>query len=215
MEENVNLTAEDQPEPEEEVLPSESEETTPAEDKEESTFVEVKFNKKLLKLTKDEAVNLAQKGMKFDIISDEYESLKKLSSSQGLSVAEYISRLKHDAGERRLTELIEKCSGDETLARKILNLETPAVEDGFSRLQKEFPQFKSEADIPDEVKTAAELKGTGLLFEYLLYEHRQRLAAAEEKARQKTAEEQSLGSLSSGTDRNAIDAEFLKGIWGR
>ena len=215
MEENVNLSSQDLPESEEEGLPSESEATIPAEDQTDSAFVEVKFNKKLLKLTKDEAANLAQKGMKFDVISDEYEGLKELSSSQGLSVSEYISRLKQSEQDRRLAELTEKCSGDEDLAKRLLETETSKVQDELSSLKKEFPELKSEADIPDEVKTAAELKGTGLLFEYLLYEHRQHRAAAEETARQRISAEQSLGSLSAGIDRNAVDAEFLNGIWGR
>ena len=52
-------------------------------------------------------------------------------------------------------------------------------------------------------------------FEYLLYEHHLRRAAAEELSRRKTAEEAALGSLSSGSSRSAVDAEFLKGVWGR
>ena len=100
------------------------------------------------------------------------------------------------------------------LAEKLLEAEGVPAPDDSKALLAEFPDLEVDA-IPDEVKTAAELKGTGLLFEYLLYEHRQHRAAAEETARQRISAEQSLGSLSAGIDRNAVDAEFLNGIWGR
>ena len=214
MEEKVNDTALDQSEFGEVGLPPENGDTTPQSDKAESAFVEVKFNKETKKLTLDEAATLAQKGMKFDMISDQFARLKQLAEEDGLTVKGYLDRIDTERSSRRKEILLEKCSGDEELAEKLLKLEGKDRPDEFSTLLAEFPELTPES-VPEEVKTAAQLKGTGLLFEYLLYEHRLRVAAAEELERNKTAQEKSLGSLSSGTGRSITDDHFLKGVWGK
>ncbi len=214
MEENVNLTPEGQPEPPEGNLPPESEETTPLKGNTESAFVEVKFNKEIKRLSLDEAATLAQKGMKFDLIASDLEKLKALSKGEGLSVSDYISRLEGKKRDKQLTELLDKCGGNSELAEKLLKLEAADRPDEFAALKAEFPDASYD-ELPDEVKTAAELKGTGLLFEYLLYEHRQRVAANEELLRREASKKLSLGSLSSGISRDAADTEFLKGVWGK
>lgn len=58
------------------VSPS-AEDTTPADN---PVFLTVKFNKELVELDRDEATALAQKGMKYDRIYDEYERLKTAPS---------------------------------------------------------------------------------------------------------------------------------------
>lgn len=214
MEEKVNLPEVGQPEPTEENLPPVGEDTTPAEGNTDSAFVEIKFNKEIKKLSLDEAATLAQKGMKFDLIAEDFERLRAMSQREGLSVSDYLSRIDGENTEKRMTELLDKCGGDKELAEKLLKLEAAHRPDEFSQLSAEFPELSYD-ELPDEVKTAAELKGTGLLFEYLLYEHRQRVAAAEEISRREEAAETSLGSLSYGSSRNTADAEFLKGVWGR
>lgn len=213
MEEMLNTAETGQPQPAEEGLQSEGEVTTPAADNTDSAFVEVKFNKEIKKLSLDEAATLAQKGMKFDMVSAELERLKKLSAAEGLSVGDYLTRIETQRSEKLKEELSAKCGGDAELAEKLMKLqgELPEADADF---KKEFPALSPEA-LPEEVKTAAKLKGTGLLFEYLLYEHRNRVAAAEETARSQRAEAESLGSLSSEPARSAVDAEFLKGVWGR
>lgn len=212
MEEKVTLTENCQPQQTEEVLLPE-EATTPADG--ENGFIEVKFNKEIKKLNLEEAATLAQKGMKFDMISAEFELLKELSRSAGMSPAEYLQGIKNEAEEKRLNELTAKCSGDSELALKLLKAEESSRPDEMDALTAEFPEIKGMEDVPEEVKAAAKIKGTGLLFEYLLYEHRQSLAAREELSRRELAERASLGPLSIGSENSAVDAEFLKGIWGK
>ncbi len=211
MEENVNLEVSAQPDAENENLPS-AEATTPQADTTDSAFLEVKFNKETRKLSLDEAATLAQKGMKFDMIEGQFDRLKALSKRQGLSVADYLTGLEETLREQKISALAEKCSGDRELAEKLYSLEDAPKQEN-DELFAVFPELESEQDIPDEVKTAAQIKGTGLLFEYLMYDRRLRVAAAEEeKARQK-AQSLSLGSLSSSS-KDVSDAEFLKGVWG-
>ena len=214
MEEKVNLTENGQPEPLEEGLPTPEEDTTQIWGNKDSAFIEVKFNKEIKKLSLDEAATLAQKGMKYDLVADDFERLKGLAKGEGITVSEYIRRLDGESSRKRLDELTDKCSGDKELAQKILKAEKSEFPDEMEILQKEFPEMSYDS-LPNQVKTAAEIKGTGLLFEYLLYEHRQRVAAAEELSRQEMTADASLGSLSSGISRNTADAEFLKGVWGR
>ena len=214
MQETVNETNLGQPEPGGENLPLEKEETIPTLEPENSTFVEVKFNKEIKKLSLSEAATMAQKGLKFDLIESDFKRLKSLSEAEGLSVKEFLNNLCAKREDEKLIELTKKCGGDAEMAKKVLSAEAVKPINSQDELLTEFPNLKAE-DIPEEVKTAAELKGTGLLFEYLLYNHRQRVAANEEEVRQNMAQNQSLGSLSYGTKTTAADAEFLKGVWGR
>lgn len=72
MEEKVNAAL---PQTEEN-LPTEDTATTPAANSEGTAFLEIKFNKEIIGLDRERAVTLAQKGMKYDTIAEEYERLK-------------------------------------------------------------------------------------------------------------------------------------------
>ena len=85
-------------------LPTAAEETTPAAF-ESDPFLEIKFNKELIQLDRDNAVTLAQKGMKYDSIKEEYERLKAL---------EEIPR-----GDQRLLEEFPELSSFEMLPEEV------------------------------------------------------------------------------------------------
>ncbi len=214
MQETVNETVLDQPEHSRETLPPEQGDTTPAAEPENTPFVEIKFNKETKKLTLSEAATMAQKGLKFDLIESDFKRLKELSEAEGLSVKEFLNALTAQKQQEKLNELTKQCGGNTTLAQRLLNAESKENKAPAADLFAEFPNL-SENDIPEDVKTAAELKGTGLLFEYLLYNHRKAVAANEETSRQEKVRSQSLGSLSTGALKTAADAEFLKGVWGK
>ncbi len=180
-------------------------------------LIPIKFNKEIKKITAEEAAELAQKGMKYDIIIKDYEILKGLAQEEGKSVAEFLVKLKSERLESRKKELTEKCGGDKELAEHFLKLEQSKanIEDsGFSELKENFPQIAAMEKLPNEVLEKSRLKGTKLLDEYLRYlltETRERQKA---EAEIKKADKRSLGSLQnkSGTiDPEA--AEFLKGLW--
>ena len=213
MEEKVTEIREGLPQSPEEELPAEGGATIPDLGQNDSPFVEVKFNKETRKLSLEEAATLAQMGLKFQTVEKEFSRLRALSKGKGLSVGDYLSEIERENTERELAALAEKCGGDRELAKRLLGAEKPAEEDDFAALKAEFPELTPDA-LPDTVKTAAQLKGTGLLFEYLLYEHHRRVAANEELSRREEMAEKLLGSLSSSTGQNNVDAEFLKGVWG-
>jgi len=219
MEENVKLEGSEQlPDCNDANLQPEAETTN--EDKglqtQQEGFVEVKYNKEIKKLSLSEAATLAQKGMKLDSLLPIMDKLKRLSKSAGLSVDGYISHLEGKNIELRKSELLKECGGNEKIAEHILALEEGSrLREEFEEIKAEFPQISSLDELPQEVKSAAKLKGTGLLFEHLLYEHRLRRAAREELSRKEQRVAQSLGSVSANVGTNAADAEFLKGVWGK
>lgn len=96
MEEKVNLNEEVLPETERETLQENGAVTIPAEKGEADTFLEIKFNKELIKLDREKAVTLAQKGMKYDSISEDYERLKSLTNKKS---ADDIERIKTEFPE--------------------------------------------------------------------------------------------------------------------
>lgn len=182
----------------------------------EDMLIPVKFNKEIKNITLKEAVTLAQKGMKFDLICDDFEALKNLAVAEGKSVSEYIEALKGLKLEARRRELEEKCGGDKDLAEHFLNLEQADSRNdgGFEEVKKHFPEINAEGELPWEVLENSKLKGTKLLDEYLRYllsEARKRQKA---EADNKKADKRSLGSFKNKND--GIDpeaAEFIKGLW--
>ena len=192
----VDLEAAAQPEAVEQEKASAETENIP--EAENEVFVPVKFNKEIKNLGLKEAAALAQKGLKFEAIADDFSALKSLAAKGGHSVSEYIAELSRQNDENRRQEL-EK-SGEES--------------DDFAELTAEFPEIKSISDLPDSVVQKSELRGTKLLDEYLRYRLTEEREAASAALKQKSAENLSLGSL---TDRkggiNPETAEFLKGLW--
>ncbi|MBR6572319.1 MAG: hypothetical protein IKK77_01195 [Clostridia bacterium] len=219
MEENVKFEDSlQQPDCDEANLQPEAENTNEDEGliQEQEGFVEVKYNKEIKKLTLSEAATLAQKGMKLDSLMPIMDKLKRLSKTAGMSVDGYISYLEGGNNQLRKSQLLKECGGNEELTEHILALEEGVrLQEEFEEIKAEFPQISSLDELPEEVKSAAKLKGTGLLFEHLLFQHRLRKAAEEELGRKEKRAAQSLGSVSANTRNNAVDAEFLKGVWGK
>ncbi|MBQ5911111.1 MAG: hypothetical protein IIW94_03780 [Clostridia bacterium] len=209
MEEMIKENPSGQPVPEENTFSQGDEATTPK-SADDNAFLEVKFNKETKKLTLEQAATLAQKGMKLDHISEELEILKALSAEKGVGLKEFVRGLKGESRNDKIGSLKEKYSADSELVA-LLDTLSPEKPDEMAEFAEHFPEVEKDA-IPQEVKAAAEISGKGLLFEYLLYEHKRNLAAKSEEARQAVTREVSLGSVSCGTNHTA-DAEFIKSLW--
>lgn len=212
MSENIVLN--DANQSDQENISEECLETKPSEQSE--IIVPVKFNKQVLNLDLQKASELAQKGMKFDVIAKDYDELKGLAKAEGKSVGEFIQALKSQKSALRESEILEKCGGDRQFAEHILQLENgkTAENNGLSELLENFPKIKSLEDLPESVVESAQLKGTLLLDEYLRYLHKQQFAARQSVKNQLKAEQSAMGSLLNkrGT-QNPEAAEFLRGLW--
>lgn len=195
-----------------------SRDTTPEANKAEQ-LIPIKYNKETKMITVDEASRLAQLGLKFEAVSENYDTLKELAQGENKSIKGYLDGLKAGKNESRRLELLEKCGGDADLAEHIMMLENgnkKENDNGFSELQLYFPNFKSREDLPKQVVESAELNGTLLLDEYLRFCLSERQRVKEAARLQKSAQNSSVGSQMSKS--YAVDpeaAEFLKGIWKR
>lgn len=209
MTEKENLKPTAQPKAEDtanaETIPQDNEITVP-----------VKFNKQVKNLTLGEASLLAQKGMKFDLIKDDFEALKKLAEKSDKSVPQYLQALKQREEAEKKTELLEKCSGDNDLVEKIIAFEENKnlPFDTISEIKQFFPKIQSEDALPQEVVESAKLKGTLLLDEYLRY------LLAQKKRQEKSIKAQekvagfSIGSQQSQRSSLSPESEeFIKGLW--
>lgn len=188
--------------------------TTPEETKE--FTVPIKFNKETRKLSLEEASNLAQKGLKFEAIENDYKAIKDLAAKENKSVPEFISSLCLNQNEAKKQNLKELCGGNEEMAEHILKLENLREKDmGFEELKAAFPKITSIEDLPESVTENARLKGTLLLDEYLRYRLSEQKKARETTLKQKENMLSSTGSLKGlENSLNPEAEEFLRGLWG-
>lgn len=201
-----------------EALPQEQNETLNEDTTPEEIVIPVKYNKQIMNLDIESAGNLAQKGLKFESIANDFEKLKQLAVKDGKSVSEFISSLEEKALNSKKEMLTEKCGGDSDLAEHILKLEEGNSQEvrGFSELQAKFPEIKEIDDLPQSVLENSKLKGSLLLDEFLRYKLEQEIAVKNSIKEQKKASLSSVGSHQSkkGND-NPEATEFLKGLWSK
>ncbi len=178
--------------------------------------ISVKFNKEVKEISLEEAKELAQKGMKFDAVSEMLERLKNLSISEGKSVLEYIAHLEKKAMLKRAEGLIEGCSDKDELLELITNLSLDKKPNlsGFEELQSAYPEIDDVSKVPEEVLENANLYGRNVFDQYLryLFEKNKR----EEKIKKTLADNKSIGSQSKKDDGSfdPVGSRFLKGLWG-
>ena len=202
----------------------------------------VRYNHADKALSMAEAKELAQKGLKFDSMTDMLNDISYLAAIQGKTPAELI-RGYIEAGENiRRQELIEKYGEESeavevlmekyreenqkkfTAAKETLKQKEEAAEqdlnqriaDDFLKMKADFPELTDYAALPNEIKRAA-ANGTPLKYAFLEYKYAQEKAAANAKAQAEAAAKKSTGSMSSDTADNVSEAErkFLSSLWSR
>lgn len=160
---------------------------------------------------------LIEKAQKYDLISESFEILKRLSAADNMSVPEFLENLKRKAYEEKIQKISEKCGGDNEFAEYIMKLEeNNAVTEvlGFDELKQNVPEITSIEQLPKSVVESASLKGTLLFDEYLRYLFEERKNADEAIKKQKNTENNSVGSqLNRKNATSPETAEFLKGLW--
>ena len=176
--------------------------------------IPVKFNKEVKNLTAEEAATLAQKGMKFEMIEDDFCKLRDLANKQKMSVPEYINSLEKRETQIRREELLAECGGNEKLADRVLELENgEKTDEGLNELREYFPTVKSLEDLPRAVVESARLKGENLLNSYLRYRIVRKRRIEKEAAAEQNAAQSSIGSQKGALTGD--DDAFLKALWGR
>ena len=190
---------------------------TPQTTEEKELLIPIKFNKEVKNISLEEARALAQKGMKYDIIYKDYETLKELASEEGKSVAEYLESLKNARIESRRNELLAKCGGDTDMAEHFLKLEMAVkneTENDLNELREYFPAIKDIEQLPEEVVESSRLKGSSLLDDFLRYNLRENRKQKRAEAEIQNADKKCMGSLQNKNGGISPEAmEFLKGLW--
>lgn len=181
-------------------------------------FIPVKYNKEIINLDFERAGELAQKGMKFEALSEELELLKQLANDSNKTVKQFLTDLKLQKSDSLRDSLVEKCGDDNDLKNEVLRLyaKNEQVDDGFLEVQKHFPEIKAREDLPESVLENAKLCGRNLFDEFLRYRHLQAKAVKENVLSQQKGQATSVGSQINKTrGDNPEAAEFLKGLWRR
>ena len=178
----------------------------------------VRFNKEDVNLDHDSAVSLAQKGMKFELIENDFSRIRELARQKGVTLSQYVSELEESAASNHQNELLQRCNGDRELCDRIIELENANTKDiDISEIRENFPEIDSIEKLPEQVTENARLRGSNLLDEYLRYLLKLGKSRAENELASILAESSSTGSQSN-PQNNACDIarnEFIKGIWGR
>lgn len=231
-----------------------AEDTTPAETAQateevatspegDAPVIAVKYNKQIHSLSHNDAATYVQKGMKYDSVSPMLESLKYVAAAEGKTLAEFVQAIRDHHEESALAALIDRCGGNEEIARELLAVEkgkhqtayenllkseqeaeseseeavTRRLADELADLREEFPDITAYSKLPASVIREAEEKGISLLDSYLRHQHREQKKAEVTKTQQVTAAKASAGAQASAGGNEGKDPAInalMKGIWG-
>ncbi len=203
--------------------------------------LEVKYNKKMFNLSHADAVSFAQKGMKYDAISADYQRLKDHAARNGKSISEFVAGLEEaeinvirqqcketaQGNEEYEQLLFDKALKDRDIKLQEYNENVASKEkaeqenfeksiaNGFIAINKLNPEIKDVSQIPESVLKTAQEEGISVREAYLLYEFNNIKAADKAAKEQAAAKLKSSGSLkdNGGEELNSTDKEFLKGLW--
>lgn len=208
----------------------------------EEPIITVRYNKQDRGLTRQEAITLAQKGLKYDSMSEMLNDIKYLAAIQDKTPAELIKSY-IEAGENiKRQELVERYGGDdeaievlmekfrtenqqkfsavkETIKQKEAEAErdlNQRIADEFQNMKADFSELTDYASLPTEVKRAA-VNGTPLKYAYLEYKYAQEKLAAAAKSQAEQAAKKSTGSMANSDTDHKTEAEmrFLNALWGK
>lgn len=179
----------------------------------------VRFNHQTRTLTREQAVQLAQKGLKYEAVAPLIQSMQQVATLRGISPAQLAQEWQAHADAAAFADAVSRCGGNEQTARLLLQNEralaqrrrSDAVTDrlaaGFLELQRAVPQVRSLDDVPQQVLEQAAESGLPLLDAYLRHRNReqQHVTAAKTAAAQAAA--CSIGALA-GQDGSDLSPEI-------
>lgn len=102
---------------------------------------EIVYNGEKMKVNKEQAIPLIQKGMNYDKLNDKYENdkarafIKKLAEREGKSVDEYINLTDATIQKNDILEIAEEEGISEELAKEIYNSREKNRENAFANVE--------------------------------------------------------------------------------
>lgn len=213
----------------------ETPDTTPQVQESADSDITVRFNHEDRVLTRDEAINLAQKGLKLDKLQPLLDELSYLAAIRGktpietvkeyiaLDEAVYKNQLISEYGEdtKVIDAMMEKYK-TENLSKRAQYVDedrqqaekkefSEKIAEEFSELKGECPEIDSLDKIP--VAVLKEAKTQNLLNAYLRYKNRQEKLIALNNQTRKANKEALVGELSGGGEHfDTLLMAFLKGL---
>ncbi len=214
-----------------------AEDTTP--------FVSVQYNHKTKNLTKDEAVQLIQKGMHTEHLRSKLEYLANYYGTDINSLVDQLITAPEQAYQTHLEQLYGKDSPDVKIGMQIyrqkqsdeykkimterernekyiknqkeINSVNSRLADEYLNLKNEIPNAPEYAKLPNEVIVEAANGKRDLLSAYLCYLNREKNKIDAAKKIQEAANNASSKSMKSkGRDNiNSQERNFLSGLWDR
>ena len=210
---------------------------------EEEPLITVKYNKQARSLSHKDAVNYAQKGMKYDSVLPMLESLKYVAAAEGKTLAEFVQSIRDQHDENAMAALVDRCGGNEEIARELFEVEkgkhqaayenlvkaeqqaeieteeavTQRLADELAAVREEFPEVTEYSKLPKSVVCEADEKGIPLLDAYLRFLHREQKKSEAAKSQQAAAAKASVGAQASaeGNETRApAIAAMMTGVWG-
>lgn len=203
--------------------------------------ISIKFNKKNIDLSHEEAVTYAQKGMKYDQIEADLQKLKDHAAREGKSLSEFVAGLEEASINVIRQQCKETAGGNEEYeqllfdkALKERNLKLQEYNESIASKEKEEqanfeksladavisinkinPDITDVTQIPESVIKTAQKDGISIREAYLLNEYAERKAVEAAKRAEESAKEKSSGSLKDeANDTDTGMSSFLKGLWG-
>lgn len=202
----------------------------------------VRYNHEDRELTHDEAVQYAQKGLKFDAVAPILDKLSFLAATSGKGAQQWLEEKIKAMEDDYRSELIDKYGDDEEVIELFLSkykaenenkfskfkndklaADTQAEEeaiktvegriaDGFLELQKEFPEITDISMLPKEVLEQGK-KGKDLTDAYLRYKHQEQKRISAAKQTATENASASAGKMNGEADESdPLLSAFLKGL---
>lgn len=195
-----------------------TQDTTPENEIEDDFNLLVKFNKEDVSLDRDTAIKYAQKGMKYELIENDFSRIKELAKRNGNTLSQYVSTLEQNENSNYENYLLNKCQGDKVLCERILHLENEAKQsDAIAEIKDNFPEIDSIDKLPEEVIENSNVRGSNLLDEYLRYLLRLQKCKEAQFLAQRDGESITVGEMRNEKqpETDTARSEFIKGIWAR
>ena len=221
--------------------PQEAEETNDAEAKASQTTFLIRYNHEDKELTRDEVVQYAQKGHKYDALAPTLDKLSFLASIQGKGATEWLEEQIKNAEENYRQELADKYDDEEVInlfmerykaeneakynkyksdkadadtqaEKKAMETLEGRIATEFLELQGEFPEVKDVSELPKAVLEQVK-KGKNLTDAYLRYKHAENKRVAEAKQTAKASTNASAGKMSGEAEQHdSVMEALLKGL---
>lgn len=203
--------------------------------------VKIKYNGQEMDLTLDELKTHAQKGLNYDKVlterdslknSDELAYLKELATEKGVDTKTLVKELKESHIKEKIESRAKELEASDGLtpeqALKMAQLElkanqpikqdnpTDAIQKEFETLLKEFPEtrekFKEFKDLPKPIQDAI-IEGKSVTISYAKYLVEESNKAKEQALQELDATKRTPGALNGGQQQKGNDP-FLDGFWG-